>query len=104
MSLSLDQCQSTYSHWLVVYLLLPAMKLGQGNIFSGVCQEFCSQEGSALLHAGIPPGKGDPTGKGDPPHYSACWERYGQQVGGTHPTGMHTCLCNFLAGSPDQYL
>ena len=49
-------------------LLPPATKLGQGNIFRSVCQEFTS--GS-----------------------SACWE-YGQleQAGGTHPTGMHTCL------------
>ena len=31
--------------------------LGQGNIFSSVCQEFCSQGGggSASVHAGIPP-------------------------------------------------
>ena len=29
--------------------------LGQGNIFSSVCQEFCSQGGgSASVHAGIP--------------------------------------------------
>ena len=33
------------------------MKLGQGNIFTSVCQEFCPQGGrvSASLHAGIPP-------------------------------------------------
>ena len=35
--------------------LPPATKLGQGNIFRSVCQEFCSQEGSATLHAGIHP-------------------------------------------------
>ena len=51
-------------------LLPPATKLGQGNIFRGVYQEFCSHPGA--VHAG----------------------RYGQleQAGGTHPTGMHTCL------------
>ena len=38
-----------------VNLLPPATKLGQGNIFSSVCQEFCSQGGSAPLHAGIHP-------------------------------------------------
>ena len=53
-----------YFHY---YLLLPATKLGQGNIFRSVCQEFCSHPGA--VHAG----------------------RYGQQAGGTHPTGMHTC-------------
>ena len=48
-------------------LLPPATKLGQGNIFSSVCQEFC------------------PQGRG-----------YGQQAGGTHPTGMQYCLQIFL--------
>ena len=47
-------------------LLPPATKLGQGNIFRSVCQEFCSHP--AAVHAG----------------------RYRQQAGGTHPTGMHT--------------
>ena len=66
--------------------------LGQSNIFSSVCQEFCSRGGVCL---------------------SACWDttpweqappldqappcavyagRYGQQVGGMHPTGMQSCL------------
>ena len=42
--------------------------LGQGNIFSSVCQEFCSG-GSTTLHAGIPPRtKGRPPGPdADPP-------------------------------------
>ena len=49
-------------------ILLPAAtKLGQGNIFTSVCQEFCPQGGvrvSASVHAGIPP-RGDPL-RGDP--------------------------------------
>ena len=48
-------------------LLPPAMKLEQGNIFRSSYQEFCSDPGA--VHAG----------------------RYGQQAGGKHPTGMHTC-------------
>ena len=52
--------------------LPPATKLGQGNIFRSLCQEFCSHPGA--VHVG----------------------RYGQQAGGTHPTGMHTCLNLFL--------
>ena len=52
--------------------LPPATKLGQGNIFRSVCQEFCSHLGA--VHAG----------------------RYGEQAGGTHPTGMHTCPLLFL--------
>ena len=51
-----------------IYYYRPQTKLGQGNIFRSVCQEFCSHPGA--VHAG----------------------RYGQQAGGTHPTGMHTCV------------
>ena len=62
---------------LTCFLLLPpATKLGQGNIFRNVCQEFCSHPGA--VHAG----------------------RYGQQAGGTHPTGMHTC---HLKNSPSKF-
>ena len=46
--------------------LPPATKLGQGNIFSSVCQEFC-------------------------PQLVAATDTYGWQAGGTHPTGMLSC-------------
>ena len=40
--------------YLIERVLLPhATKLGQGNIFSSVCQEFCPRGGSTW--AGIPP-------------------------------------------------
>ena len=44
--------------------------LGQGNIFIGVCQEFCSQGGSASVHArneAVHAGKEAPPGK-EPVH------------------------------------
>ena len=91
----------------VAQLLPAATKLGQVNIFSSVCQEFRPKgDGeSAPLHAGIhhpprtrhppgpdPPGP-DPPGP-DPPGPDTPGAvhagRYGQQAGGTHPTGMHT--------------
>ena len=50
------------------FFLPPATKLGQGNIFRSVCQELCSHPG--VVHTG----------------------RYGQQAGGTHPTGLHPCF------------
>ena len=45
-----------------VLTLITARKrsLGQGNIFSSVCQEFYSQGGSASVHAGIPYSLPDP--------------------------------------------
>ena len=45
------------------YSFLPAAtKLGQGNIFTSVCQEFCPQGGrvSASVHAGISPPEQSP--------------------------------------------
>ena len=48
--------------------------LGQGNIFTSVCQEFCSG-GGCLVRGGC----------GDPPGTATA-------AGGTHPTGMHSCL------------
>ena len=60
--------------------------------------------GSASVHAGIadplPPGAPPPLGPDTPPGADTrpCTVRagrYGQQAGGTHPTGMHTCYCVF---------
>ena len=59
---------SSISLTKVIVFLPPATKLGQGNIFRSVCQEFCSHLGA--VHAG----------------------RHRQQAGSTHPTGMHTCF------------
>ena len=76
----------------VVYIAIARKRsLGQGNIFSSVCQEFCSQGGSTW--AGTP-GQVHPPDSYTPPG-AVHAGRYGQQAGGTHPTGMHFC-CNDL--------
>ena len=98
----------------------PQMKLGQGHIFSSVCQEFCSG-GSAPLHAGIhlpeagrdPPGADTPSGadpsvEQTPPgsrHHPCIVQagRYGQQAGGTHPTWMHTCYTRCVCMNMDTF-
>ena len=67
--------EKSISLLFVLFLLPPATKLGQGNIFRSVCQQFCSHPGA--VHAG----------------------RYGQQAGGTHPTEIHTCLYVFSANN-----
>ena len=59
--------------------------LGQGNIFAPVCHSV-HREGSASVHAGIPP----PWSRHPPGADHA--GRYGQRAGGTHPTGMQSCL------------
>ena len=66
--------------------LPPARKLGQGNVFTGVCHSV-HRGGCASVHAGIPPGT-SPPGPGPPgadppqpgtpqqqtPRSRACWE------------------------------
>ena len=54
---------------------------GRGNIFTSVCKEFCSQ-GVCLA----PPGGGVGGGRVETPPGTAT------AAGGTHPTGMHSCL------------
>ena len=76
--------------------------LRQGNIFIGVCQEFCSQGGKVYLVQGgvpgqVPPGRytpyqvppthprpGTPPGPGTPPRTRCTWS------GGVPPTGPGT--------------
>ena len=93
--------------------------LGQDNIFSSVCQEFCPQGGLpqcmleyqlplASRHppwqgkpparqtppskADTPLSKADPLARRPPPPCAVHARRYGQQAGGMHPTGMQSCF------------
>ena len=70
---------------LVKYLLPSATKLRQGNIFTGICQSFCSQgEGvSGTPWADTHPQADTPSihPPGQTPLPSACWD--------THPLGRH---------------
>ena len=94
-----------------ISLLPPATKLGQGYIFTGICHSVnregvpglgvCLVQGGCLVR-GVPglkgclvlggsaPGGSAPGGVpgGDPPKTTA--------VGGTYPTGMHSCLIIIL--------
>ena len=110
------------------YLLFIARKrsLGQGNIFSSVCQEFCPQVGVCLsaywdtTHPPpgppnplqqTPPRSRHPAGadipqRRHPPDQESPGPgtpcavhagRYGQQAGGMHPTGMQSCSLLILA-------
>ena len=55
-----------YRRGYLELLLLPATKLGQGNVFTGVCDSV--NRGSASVHAGIadPPEAGTPPGSRPP--------------------------------------
>ena len=86
------------------FLIITARKrsLGQGNIFSSVCQEFCSQGGLPQCMLGYHHPRTRHPPKADTP-----WEqttpcavhagRYGQQAGGMHPTGMQSCFSMILS-------
>ena len=74
-------------------LILPlATKLGQGYIFTGVCDSVHrggTWAGTPPLDQVHPPGPGTPPG-------AVHAGRYGQQAGGTHPTGMHSCCLKLI--------
>ena len=76
--------QSTLS--MSLGLLPAATKLGQGNIFTSVCQEFCPQGGrvSASVHAGIHPQGGD-TPRTDPPGADTPPDQAHHPPGSRHP-------------------
>ena len=80
------------------YLLPPATKLGQGNIFTGVCDSVrkgVSGPGGCLVWGGSALGEG-----------CLVWGEWvsaprgvpgdGYCCGGTHPTGIHTCYVSRL--------
>ena len=73
---------------LQIYLFLPpANEVHEGNVFTPVCQSFCSQGGglSAPEHAGIPP----PGLEADPPkdQRQPPWE---QTPRSRHPRSRHS--------------
>ena len=80
--------------WFVYDIHHPQTKFAK-VMFSQV--SVCPRGVSAPLHAGIHPWPDTPPGKtslGRPP--MQCMLGYGQQAGGTHPTGMHSCCCLFI--------
>ena len=93
-------------------LLPPATKLGQGNIFTGICDSVhrgglpqcmlgCHPRTRHSPRPGTPqdqapprPGTWDqaPPGTRHPPPGAEHTGRYGQRAGGMHPTGMQSCF------------
>ena len=69
--------------------------LGQGNVFTPVCQSFCSRGERGAYSIACwdpPPGQVSP-GRYTPRQVTPsahCMLGYGQQAGGTHPTGMQS--------------
>ena len=86
-----------YSLWLITTRKRSLRRLCFCTCLSVIL--FTGGGGSASVHAGIadaPPGA-DPLEQTPTPRsrHLPCTVhdgRYGQQAGGTHPTGMHTCL------------
>ena len=87
--------------------LPPTMKLGQGNVFTGICDSVhggCVPQCMLGYHLPphtppqeqTPPWEQTPPAPGaDPPSRPPSAKhagRYGQRAGGTHPTGMQSCL------------
>ena len=75
-----------------ISFITAAMKLGQGYVFTRVCDSVHGG-GGASVHAGKPPGGRPPQEETRKTPLGAVHaKRYGQQAGSTHPTGMHTCF------------
>ena len=87
--------------------LPPTNEVCEGYVFTGVClstgggSTWAGTPGQVHPLAGTPPGRytpqaGTSPGQVHPPgRYTPrpqCMLGYGQQAGGTHPTGMHSCL------------
>ena len=85
------QCLITRSS-VVSSLLPPATQLPQGNVYTPVCQSFCSRGGIHGTHAPPPP-----TGHTCPP-FPPDTTRCSQWAAGKHPTGMHSCWNIFSLG------
>ena len=87
--------------------LPPATKLGQGYIFTGVCDSVHRGVCLSACWDTTPPGAGppdqappleqapsqtrNPLDQAAPPSTEHAG-RYGQRAGGTHPTGMQSCF------------
>ena len=73
--------------------LPPANEVCERYVFTSVCQSFCSRGGGGVVCLSAcwdtPPSLGR-----HPPPRAVHAGRYGQQAGGKHPTGMHTCFCS----------
>ena len=69
--------------------------LGQGNIFTSVCQEFCSQGGMphCILGYHPRPGKEKPRATQTPLH-SACWEI--RSTSGRYASYWNAFCCIFI--------
>ena len=63
------------------YRLPPATKLGQGNIFRSVCQEFCSRGGG--VSRPTPKVEVEGSGQGGPPGPHPGWRLWGLAGGGS---------------------
>ena len=75
---------------LFIHLLPPAMKLGQGYVFTRVCDSVHRGGVCPIAYWDNPPPPGPeagtPLGADTPSTVHA--GRYGQQAAGTHPTGI----------------
>ena len=69
-------------------LLPPANEVCEGYLFRSVCQSFCSQEGSASVHAGVHPPAADTPWEQTPHNQAPPGSRIFSRPG-TPPRGRH---------------
>ena len=91
--------QESWVRTFVKSFLTAATKLGQGNIFTGVCLSTGGGGGLPQCMLGYTSPGPDPPDQTPPeqiPREQTPPRKqtpaYGQRAAGTHPTGMHSCL------------
>ena len=99
----------TLRNFAIRNLLPPANKVCEGYVFTRVCLSTGGGVPGQVRHPGqvLPPWAGTPPRQVQPPGQASPLEeapppravhagRYGQQAGGMHPTGMHSCAICYL--------
>ena len=80
------------------FLFITAHKRSLQRLCFYTCLSFCSQGGVCLWSWGLPLVWGEcwhPQAETPWVHTPLSIMGYGQQVGGTHPTGMHSCFIKY---------
>ena len=95
-----DQYSCARSRPFTLDFYRPQTKLREGNLFTPVCQSFCSQgdvHGRRSVHGRGCAWQGTCVAGGGMRGGGVWAGEMATEAGGTHPTGMHSCYGNILS-------
>ena len=102
-SILIKRCTKPFGYFISGYFITARkQRLGQGNVFTPICQSFCSR---GSLSGQTPPADIPPSGQPLDRHLPTLGRHplpeMATEVGGTHPTGMHSCYYRTLLMCPN---